>query len=276
MDRQQAEHVEVHAAPPHLRAWSPCVILRRVDSVRPVSARVHANTFACLNVVVRGTVDVGGQRPPARFVTGPLAQPRETSSRDALASASLVLEPWLVEPWLGMRVDRLSDALPPPPLLASRVCDALAAACHDPGALDAMWLAFEAAVRASGARPPDLALEVLLAEGVEAAAAAVGCSARHYRRRFQRALGLAPAAWVRVRRWEVSLEALLAADARDALATVAAAAGYADQAHLSRETRAFVRGTPAQLRATAAAGAAAWSLAPARVRILQDGEAGGP
>lgn len=275
-----AEQVEVHPAPPRLRAWAPCLILRRVAGMEPAVATVHANTFACLNVVARGRIEVDGQWQAARFLAGPLSRPRKTLGHGALSSASLVLQPWVIEPWLGLRIDhlagRLVDAAAAPRTLDGRLCDALATACDDPPAIHAVWDALEAVALATPAPPPELAVDVLAASGVEAAAAASGCSGRQYRRRFRRAFGLAPAAWIRVRRWEASLQALLDPAPGEALAGLAAQFGYADQAHLARDTRAFVQGTPGRLRGAAAGEGLAWSLAPARVRILQDGAGGAP
>jgi AraC-like DNA-binding protein len=268
------EHIEVHAAPPRLRNVAPCLVLRRIAQREPVTATVQATTFACLNVVVHGHVEVDGQLQPSTFLAGPLARPRATRAHGLLASASLVLAPWAIEPWMGLRIDTLADRLVPPGLTRPdanvALCDALAAACGDVRAIPGVWTAVDDAARVRPASEPRLAIEVLTADGVDAAAAAIGVSGRQYRRRFERALGLTPAAWLRVRRWEGSLQALLAPDSVAALAAVAADLGYADQAHLARDTRAFVHGTPARLRSAAAQGAAAWSLAPARVRILQD------
>ncbi len=47
-------------------------------------------------------------------------------------------------------------------------------------------------------------------------------------------------------------------------------AGYADQAHLTRETGAIASRSPAQLRRALERGEGHWSLQPARVRNLQD------
>ena len=54
------------------------------------------------------------------------------------------------------------------------------------------------------------------------------------------------------------------------IARLAADHGYADQAHLARETRSIVTSTPARLRGALRSGEGHWSLRPARVRIVQD------
>lgn len=273
MSPRSPEQVEVHAAPASLRAWSPCLVLRRVEAAATSSTHVHANTFACLNVVVRGEVRVAGHRQPACFLAGPLARPRETASTGPLASASLVLQPWVLEPWFGVRPGQLADRLLAPGAAASALGAALAAACDDVQAVPSAWEALAVLSRRHAVKAPALALDALQARGVEAAAARLGCSARHYRRLFQRSFGLGPAAWLRVRRWEQAAQALLAeGGAHPALAALAADHGYADQAHLARDTQALVHASPARLRSAVARGDAGWSLAPARVRILQDRE----
>lgn len=266
MSTAPREHVAIHAAPSALQQWVLCVILRRVDPGPVLAARIHANTFACLNVVAEGAVRCAGVLQPSRFLAGPLSAPRETETEGPMSSASLVLQPWVLEPWFGLRPDRIADALVPAEALhADALCKALLAMATDDAGAPALWATLDALAADAPATVPDLALPTLCAGGVAAAAVATGCSERHYRRRFHRALGLGPAAWLRVRRWEATVQGLLAPDAAP-LAALAADHGYADQAHLARETQSFVRTTPSRLRA-----AADWPLAPARVRILQDG-----
>src|SRR3546814_4329500 len=68
-------------------------------------------------------------------------------------------------------------------------------------------------------------------------------SQRHFTRSFREAVGLAPKAWCRVHRFGRALERL-AADPALFLADVAAAEGYADQAHFTREFRALAGLSP--------------------------------
>jgi AraC-like DNA-binding protein len=70
---------------------------------------------------------------------------------------------------------------------------------------------------------------------VAALAADVGWSTRHLEHRFRSEFGVTPKAAVRVTRFERSVAA--ARDPRRRLADVAAACGYADQAHLARDWR---------------------------------------
>lgn len=273
MDAGEREQVEIHAPPAALRGPVACVILRRVrPGPEPLAARVHANTFACLNAIASGEIRCDGVPQPACFLVGPLPHPRDTSAEGEVRSASLVLQAWALEPWFGLRADGLAGTLHDAAALrdphVEGVRAALLRACS--GDLAALWAAVAALDARRPAAAPELALEVLRQGGVAAAARAVGCSERQYRRRFQRHLGLGPAAWLRVRRWEGALQDLLAPGAQHSIAELAAGHDYADQAHLARETRCFVHDSPARLR-----GSADWALLPARVRILQDGEDGG-
>lgn len=71
-----------------------------------------------------------------------------------------------------------------------------------------------------------------------------GRSQRHLERQFQREMGLTPKGFARLRRFQ-AVAARLANPAPPALATLAIQSGYTDQAHLTREFRAFAGTTPA-------------------------------
>jgi AraC-like DNA-binding protein len=89
---------------------------------------------------------------------------------------------------------------------------------------------------------------------VAKAARAVGLSERQLRRRFDRAVGYGPATLMRILRFQRFLRAANAAPG-EPLARLAADAGYADQAHLARESRRLSGLAPSQLL-TAGAGPA--------------------
>jgi AraC-like DNA-binding protein len=80
--------------------------------------------------------------------------------------------------------------------------------------------------------------------------AALGVSERQLRRRFAEAVGYGPKTLARILRFQRFLA--LAADGGD-LARLAGQAGYADQAHLTRETRRLAGRTPLELLASGAA-----------------------
>jgi AraC-like DNA-binding protein len=66
----------------------------------------------------------------------------------------------------------------------------------------------------------------------------LGISPRHLQRRFRAAVGLAPKRFVRILRFSRAWQAASMSD-RETWAGLAAKYGYADQAHLTREFRAF-------------------------------------
>jgi AraC-like DNA-binding protein len=93
-------------------------------------------------------------------------------------------------------------------------------------------------------------LEVLPSlPSVNAAVRLSGLSHRQFIVHFRQAVGLAPKAWLRVQRFQHALRRLHAA--AEPLAAVAAEAGYADQAHFSREFQALAGVTPRAYRAIA-------------------------
>lgn len=103
------------------------------------------------------------------------------------------------------------------------------------------------AARLENARPdPEIALLVRRLElgvpRVADATAGLGLSERALRRRFTVAVGYGPATYLRVARLH---RAIALAPHAGGLAALAAAAGYADQAHLSRECRALTGTTAA-------------------------------
>lgn len=84
--------------------------------------------------------------------------------------------------------------------------------------------------------------------GMSQIAAEVGWSRQRMHERFASRLGLAPKAFERLARFERALSALHAPAVK--LAHVAHASGYYDQAHFTREFRAFAGETPADYAST--------------------------
>jgi AraC-like DNA-binding protein len=124
--------------------------------------------------------------------------------------------------------------VPAEELLGSRQARRLA----DPRGLDA-WVR---GVRSDG-QVAD-AVRLLGAHSVEQVAGLLGVSCRHLRRMLLAQVGLAPKAFQQVVRLQ---RFVCAADRGAPLAAAAADAGYADQAHLTREVRRFAGLTPAML-----------------------------
>lgn len=266
-----AEQVTVHPAPAALASWCLCAIVRRVDA-GPVAARIQASTWASLNVIAQGEVHGADGVLPSRFVTAPFAKPFATRTPGPLLAMCLVLQPWTLEPLTGIAagaVGRVPTGVPTPPA-TDRLWNAMHDACGSTD-LGAVWTALQARQREVQGAAPSLALEVLAAAGVEAAAAALGCSTRHYLRRFRHAMGLSAASWVRIRRSEMALRDM-SANGAPSIAQLSARHGFADQAHLARDTRELLGETPVRLRSLLQVDGGPWSLRPAHVRFVQDEE----
>jgi AraC-like DNA-binding protein len=78
--------------------------------------------------------------------------------------------------------------------------------------------------------------------GIENLAREIGWSRRHLRERFRDEIGVTPKVLARIARFEHACALLKRA--RGKLAEVAAAAGYHDQSHMTRDWRAFGGCTP--------------------------------
>jgi transcriptional regulator GlxA family with amidase domain len=83
---------------------------------------------------------------------------------------------------------------------------------------------------------------------VSALADDLGWSGRAFGERFRERTGMTPKRAARIVRFERAAEGL-ARDPRERLAGLAYACGYADQAHLTREFRAFAGTTPGDFAA---------------------------
>jgi AraC-like DNA-binding protein len=84
---------------------------------------------------------------------------------------------------------------------------------------------------------------------IRALAADAGCSHRHFIAQFTEQFGLTPKAMSRVLRFGRAAQ-LLAVSERGHLAEIAHASGYYDQAHFTRDFRAFAGVSPTELLAT--------------------------
>lgn len=94
------------------------------------------------------------------------------------------------------------------------------------------------------------AMERLSAEHaptVSGIASEIGWSRKHLANRFAAVTGFSPQSYRRLARFE-RFSAAIAARPHDSLAVLAIDAGYHDQAHMTREVRAFSEMTPGELR----------------------------
>ena len=223
-----------HAPPPDLAALVRCVWTRtgtgREALVLP---------DGCLDVVVRA-----GRAVVAGPDTGPIAVPVAAGE----IVAGVRLRPGAAGAVLGVPADELRDQRVALEDLWGRAGrEAGERAGEDPfellGALRE-WLDVAAPDRrvleAAGrlARMP--------ATPVPALAAALGLGERHLRRRFAAGVGYGPKTFARVARFRLALGLVRAGRP---LAAAAAEAGYADQAHMTRELVVLAGRTPAAIRA---------------------------
>ena len=191
----------------------------------------------CLDLVVRGG---------RAFVAGPDTGPVASRTGDGAVVCGLRLRPGVGGAALGVPADEVRDrrvglddlwgafgrelgeqAGEDPGVLADALRARLLAAAPDPRVL-------EAARRL--ARAP--------AMPVPALADAVGLGERHLRRRFAEAVGYGPKTFARVARFRAALTFVRAGEP---LASAALAAGYADQAHMTREMGALAGRPPGAL-----------------------------
>lgn len=172
---------------------------------------------------------------PALFVTGLALRPAELRFSGNAHFTGIRLWPWA---WHALGGDRCAGFADRWTALAEdHPIAALLSEGDDP--LPRLTAAF------SGMRPPAIAA-IRHIESVAALAAATGLPARQLQRLFARETGMPPRSYLRLLRFREAVAGVQLPDAR--LAETAAAAGYADQAHLSREFRALGGITPSSAR----------------------------
>jgi AraC-like DNA-binding protein len=205
-------------------------------TVPGVGAELRVVPDGCMDLIwASGTLLVAGPDTRAQVTAGPPGP----------AFAALRFPPGLAPAVLGVPATELRDRRVE---LASLWCpaearrlEATAAAALDAAGLEAVVAALEsvAARRLGAAGGPDswvarLAGWLRAGSTVGAAAARAGLSERQLHRRSLPLFGYGPKTLGRVLRFD---RALALARSGRAFAEVAADAGYADQAHLSREVR---------------------------------------
>jgi AraC-like DNA-binding protein len=202
---------------PHVIAWR--------NRVPPGSRGTRILPDGCLDLIWQdGEVLVAGPDTVTEVSTA-RAGSRFAALRFAAGTGPMVL---------GVPADELTDREVPladlwPAALVRRVAEA-----DDP-------LAALEEVAAARWRPPDPAMVAVATAAragrpVAAIADSLGLSARHLQRRCRTAFGYGPKTLARIMRLQ---RALALARRGRPFADVSAAAGYADQAHLSREVKAL-------------------------------------
>jgi AraC-like DNA-binding protein len=193
----------------------------------------------CVDVVVRGG---------RALVAGPDTAPLEVPVAAGELIAGLRLRPGAGGAVLGVPADELRDGR----LTLEDVWGAAGREIGERAGTDpfALVAALRSRLAAAAPDPRVLAAARRLARApatpVPALADATGIGERQLRRRFAAAVGYGPKTFARIARFHRALALVRAAEPA---AAAAFAAGYADQAHMTREMRALGGRTPSALRA---------------------------
>jgi AraC-like DNA-binding protein len=246
--------VRVRDLPPGYREWPAPAALRH--SVACLWAQVSPDGDADRETLVLpdACTDLIWEQGRGAYVAGPDTGPAPAVMKAGTVVIGVRFRPCAGGPALGVPLSELRDQRVGLSDLRRRDARRL------PGTLDpdtAATRALELAAALVADGDPDPAARraaALLADPrarAEDVAAEVGLSLRQLRRRYHAVVGYGPKTLQRVlrfRRFVAQLDLGLPAgqDAHD-LATLAAQAGYADQAHLTRECRALAGLTPAVL-----------------------------
>jgi AraC-like DNA-binding protein len=148
---------------------------------------------------------------------------------------------------------KLRDRIVDLALLDARLSREFAAAARDfaAGSAAALWkLLSRHAVRGVDVRIATAVARIEAAAGhvrIDALARSAALSPRGFQQKFRAAVGLTPKEFARLTRLQATLRALDAGES--SIAAVASDAGFADQAHVTRELRRATGLTPAKLRA---------------------------
>jgi AraC-like DNA-binding protein len=248
--------------PPTLRDWVACLWVHRGHPEQAQVVRVLPD--ACLDLMtIDGRLEVAGPdstaqlvaRPPGGLVVGVRFRPGAAGPALGVdVSALLDQRVDLADLW-GPEARRLAERAVGAPTAKAGAGVLEAAVTRRVAGLDRPDPAIQAIVlacREAGGRWASAGRDPEGAWGVLDLAAAVGLSERQLRRRSLAALGYGPRTLQRIIRFQRFI-GLAEASPRPGLAALAASAGYADQAHLSRECQRLARRSPAVLLAERAA-----------------------
>jgi AraC-like DNA-binding protein len=235
---------------PGYREWLPDRRLRDAIACLWVSVTPSDGPVAAAAVMPDGCTDLMWQRGRGAFVAGPDTKPAPTDLQPGTILVGARFWPGAGGPALGSCLadlrDLRVDAADVIPGLAGR----LAADLTPGAALDIMTSLSAELVAAA---PPDrlvLTATALLASrsaGLGGLGAALAVSERQLRRRFEVAVGYGPKTLQRILRFRQVLDQLATTSPAPDLADLAIRSGYADQAHLTRETTRLAGRPPAAL-----------------------------
>ena len=203
-----------------------------------------------------GCIDLIWQSGREPFIAGPMTVPAASTTPPGTATLGVRFKPGAAAALLGVSAADLRDATVPLqenwPRARQHVAWKLARAASEtpslPHATDAVHAMLSEAIQAD--RFVADACRWLAQHPREPAAAFIagsGLSERQARRRFQEHVGYGPKTLQRILRMQRVLWLLSRPNPPRSLANLAQAAGYADQAHLTREVRALTGQLPTAL-----------------------------
>ncbi|MQA84906.1 MAG: helix-turn-helix domain-containing protein [Streptosporangiales bacterium] len=233
------------APPPALRGALECLWVRVGLASGPPNTLVLPD--ACSDLI--------WQAEAGTFVAGPDTGPAPAVVRPGTVLVGARFLPGAGGPALGVPLSALRDLRVDVTDLLPELDDRLPASLTPEAALRGLTATV---VRLTAAAPPDPAVRRaarLLADSgarVETLADELGLSERQLRRRFHAAVGYGPKTLQRVLRFRRFLSRLDAGRAETDLARIALEAGYADQAHLTRECARLAGFPPTALARTRA------------------------
>jgi AraC-like DNA-binding protein len=217
----------------------------------------HSGESGPSTILPDGRIDVVWSEQTGARIAGPQTRPLASPVSGRFLVVGARFHPGAGAGALGVPAHELADAHVPldalDASLAAQLDAALGPAASPARALGALGTLL-AGRRGTLASPDLLVRSIVCALGAGPARVAelarqAAISERQLQRRFHAHVGYAPRTLHRILRFQRALRALDREPATGGLAQLAAEAGYADQAHLTRETRALAGLTPAQLRA---------------------------
>lgn len=238
------------APPPALAPFVLAFWAFEVRAPRGTPLTHHIWPDGCISLSV---ASMGGQMLGSRVV-GPTVQTRQLPMIGGMTVCGVRLWPDAGHALLGLDPGALRDAMPDSvPLFgdsfASAVANVAARSPEEGAAPLVPWLE----MRAGQAGSLDLRVRTAVERVVQSRGALsirqlaveTGLSERQLQRRFRARVGLTPKEFSRVRRARSVLVAALRGD--QSWSMVAAELGYADQAHLIRDTTALIGGPPTRV-----------------------------
>jgi AraC-like DNA-binding protein len=241
--------VDVRALPPGYTEWPAPAALRH--AVACAWAQVTDSSAERAGLVLPdGCTDLIWEQGRGAYVAGPDTGPVATTMAAGTVVLGVRFRPSAGGPALGIPLSELRDLRADLADLRPAQARQLTAAL-DPEVAAAQMLDMTAALVADGAPDPEVTWAARLlrdpAARAEDVAAEVGLSLRQLRRRCQAAVGYGPKTLQRVLRFRRFVACVDARPDVLDLAAIAAEAGYADQAHLTRECGRLAGLTPAAL-----------------------------